>query len=188
MAYITPKTTWVAGNVPEAPDFNRIEGNTVQHTLDIAAEAATRAAADLQLQGNINVEIYQRGLSDTDLSGRISAEIVARGAGDDYNAGLVVTERNARIAADESIAGDLAGLINGFRTPGTINSFAFLRNLSGSTISTGEIKYANGGDNFRYSGIGLNGVTSDGDWAAQGIWLCLGYCANTYVSLFIKIS
>ena len=44
MAYIEPKTNWIASNIPVASDFNRIEGNTKQNHDDIAAEAIARAA------------------------------------------------------------------------------------------------------------------------------------------------
>lgn len=42
MARVTPKTTWVAGNVPEGPDFNRIEGNTQQAFDEIDTEVQDR--------------------------------------------------------------------------------------------------------------------------------------------------
>ncbi len=35
MAYVTPKTDWVGGNVPGAGDFDRIEGNNKQNHEDI---------------------------------------------------------------------------------------------------------------------------------------------------------
>ena len=44
MAYIEPKTNWIASNIPVASDFSRIEGNTKQNHDDIAAEAIARAA------------------------------------------------------------------------------------------------------------------------------------------------
>ena len=44
MAYIEPKTNWVASNIPVASDLNRIEGNTKQNHDDIAAETIARAA------------------------------------------------------------------------------------------------------------------------------------------------
>ena len=45
MARITPKTNWVAHNIPVATDFNRIEGNNQQAFDEIDAEEAARIAA-----------------------------------------------------------------------------------------------------------------------------------------------
>ena len=39
MAYVTPKTDWVGGNVPGEGDFNRIEGNNKQNHDDITTNA-----------------------------------------------------------------------------------------------------------------------------------------------------
>jgi hypothetical protein len=45
MARITPKTNWVANNIPVAPDFNRIENNNGQAFADIDQEVSDRQAA-----------------------------------------------------------------------------------------------------------------------------------------------
>ena len=57
MARITPKTNWVAHNIPVATDFNRIEGNNQQafDEIDnlsdaIDTEEAARIAGDASLQ------------------------------------------------------------------------------------------------------------------------------------------
>lgn len=57
MARITPKTNWVANNIPVATDFNRIEGNNQQAFDEIDdlgsaldAEEAARIAGDASLQ------------------------------------------------------------------------------------------------------------------------------------------
>lgn len=44
MARITPKTNWVAGNIPVSSDFNRIESNSQQAFDELDAEVAARVA------------------------------------------------------------------------------------------------------------------------------------------------
>ena len=68
MARITPKTNWVAGNIPLATDVNRIESNNQQAFDEIDAEEAARIAA-------INAEESARIAAD-------SAESVARESAD----------------------------------------------------------------------------------------------------------
>jgi len=70
MAYVEPKTTWTAGNIPVASDMNRIEGNTKQNHDDIAAEAIARAA-------DVDAEEAAR-IADVDAeeSARISADAI----------------------------------------------------------------------------------------------------------------
>lgn len=70
MAYIEPKTTWAAGNIPVASDFNRIEGNTKQNHDDIVSEVADRATDEATLQANIDTEEAARIAADTTLTNR----------------------------------------------------------------------------------------------------------------------
>jgi hypothetical protein len=72
MPRITPKTNWVANDIPIAQDINRIETNSLQAFTDIdaetaarqaaiAAEAGNRQAADTTLQNNINNHVALTG-------------------------------------------------------------------------------------------------------------------------------
>lgn len=61
MAYIEPKTNWVATNIPVASDLNRIEGNTKQNHDDIASGLAAEEAARI---ADVDAEEAERIASD----------------------------------------------------------------------------------------------------------------------------
>jgi hypothetical protein len=86
MARITPKTNWVANNVPVAPDFNRIENNNQQAFTEIDAETAARQAAITAEQNArtaaIGVETTNRQNADATLQTNIDTANSLRLSGD----------------------------------------------------------------------------------------------------------
>ena len=98
MARITPKTNWVAHNIPVATDFNRIESNNRQAFDEIdglgsalGSEEAARIAADNNLQSNINAEASTRSSSDSSLQTQINARATKAVIGDNGGVGSVVS-------------------------------------------------------------------------------------------------
>ena len=80
MAWQNPKTDWKAGDVPAAPDFNRIEGNVqeLQNTKETpagaqakaeAAAGAVQAALDAHLSDYATPHIYQDISTNPDFAG-----------------------------------------------------------------------------------------------------------------------
>jgi len=71
MALIPSKTNWQDLDAPIASDFNRIEGNISQLSVDINAEASSRAAGDTALD-NAKLNKNSNGpktVTDISLSG-----------------------------------------------------------------------------------------------------------------------
>jgi hypothetical protein len=116
MARITPKTNWVANDIPVAPDFNRIENNNGQAFTEldqevsdrqaaitaeqnarqaaITAEQNARIAADNTLQNNINIvegkilKSRTMAISLPSLTGSLQYTITFTGIGFNPNAFL----------------------------------------------------------------------------------------------------
>jgi hypothetical protein len=75
MAYATPKTNWVSGDIPVPSDLNRIEGNTEANHDAVIAEATARDAAIL-------VETNARTAAD--VLGRCNGYFLAFGSSKTY--------------------------------------------------------------------------------------------------------
>ena len=77
MAWQNPKTDWKAGDVPAAPDFNRIEGNTqyIKDELDAhVGESEIHKTSDVirtETQTKLKVEVVSSSVSETPDAGRI---------------------------------------------------------------------------------------------------------------------
>ena len=98
MARITPKTNWVARNIPVATDFNRIERNNQQAFDEIDAEEAARIAA-------INAEKSARIAA---INAEESARIAAINAEESARIADVNSEEAARIAADNNLQSNIS--------------------------------------------------------------------------------
>src|SRR3989454_1191612 len=72
-------------------------------------EAAERAAADAQLQSNINNEAAARAAGDAQLQTRINNEAAARAGADGVLLDLLRSEANERRAADEAVQAAIGG-------------------------------------------------------------------------------
>lgn len=92
MAYIEPKTTWAAGNIPVASDFNRIEGNTKQNHDDIVAEVAV-------LTAGLASEISTRDSADTSLQTQVNTKATKAYMGDNGGVGSVITINSTIVAS-----------------------------------------------------------------------------------------
>jgi hypothetical protein len=79
MARITPKTNWIAGDIPVAPDFNRIENNNEQAFTELDQEVSDRQSA---INSAITTEQNARIAADNTLQSNIDNANSARIAGD----------------------------------------------------------------------------------------------------------
>ena len=78
MAYIEPKTNWIASNIPVASDLNRIEGNTKQNHDDVAAEAIARAAdvdASVAVEESARIAADKLNLHGSSLVSRLGSSM-----------------------------------------------------------------------------------------------------------------
>src|SRR3989454_11342200 len=75
----------------------------------IPEEAAERAAADAQLQSNINNEAAARAAGDAQLQTSINNEAAARAGADGVLLDLLRSEANERRAADEALQAAIGG-------------------------------------------------------------------------------
>jgi hypothetical protein len=98
MARITPKTNWVANNIPVAPDFNRIENNNEQAfaeldqaSVNLSAEQSARISADNTLQNNINAANAARISADNTLQNNINGKANNAVIGNNGGVGSIVT-------------------------------------------------------------------------------------------------
>ena len=167
MARITPKTNWVAHNIPLATDINRIENNNQQAFDEIDAEEAARIAAI----------ITEESARIADVNAEESARIAAINA-----------EESARIAADsaESVARESADAslnvkIDTRLSLSNVGTHAMLKNTGSGYI----------GPNATVSGSGLSysdgsGYSSGG--TPPGVWRCMGACPANYSTLFVRVS
>ena len=142
MARITPKTNWVARNIPVANDFNRIERNNQQAFNEIDAEEAARIAA-------INAEKSAR-IAD------VNAEESARIAAD-----------SAESVARESADASLNVKIDTRLSLSSVGTHAMLKNKGSgyigpnATVSGSGLSYSDG------SGFSSGG-TPPGEWRCMG--------------------
>ena len=142
MARITPKTNWVAGNIPLATDVNRIESNNQQAFDEIDAEEAARIAA-------INAEKSAR-IAD------VNAEESARIAAD-----------SAESVARESADASLNVKIDTRLSLSNVGTHAMLKNKGSgyigpnATVSGSGLSYSDGSG---YS----SGGTPPGEWRCMG--------------------
>jgi hypothetical protein len=87
MARITPKTNWIAGDIPVAPDFNRIENNNEQAFTELDQEVSDRQSA-------ITAEQNARIAADNTLQLNIDNANSARIAGDNLLDSLKISKTN----------------------------------------------------------------------------------------------
>jgi hypothetical protein len=168
MPRITPKTNWVANDIPIAQDINRIETNSLQAFTELDEEVVNRNAAIL-------VETTNRQNADTTLQTNIDTANSLRLSGDNQLQTNINLEASARSGSDNN----LQNSINTKFTAGGVGAYAFLRNDSGSTMVTGTT----------YSG-GLSYADTDNNTGgfASGVWRCMGYALNGKGTLFIRVS
>jgi hypothetical protein len=103
MARITPKTNWVANDIPVAPDFNRIENNNEQAFAEIDQEALNRTAA-------IAVETSNRQNADSALQVNIDNSNSLRIAGDNALDALKISFNS--LGARSYITGSVSPVTN----------------------------------------------------------------------------
>jgi hypothetical protein len=101
MARITPKTNWVANDIPVANDLNRIENNNQQSFSEIDQEVSDRQAAitteqnarisaDNTLQNNIDAANSARISADNTLQNNINGKANNAVIGNNGGVGSIV--------------------------------------------------------------------------------------------------
>lgn len=93
-------------NVTNGSDL-LVNGVSVATDADVAAEAATRAAADVALQNNIDAEATTRAASDVVLQNNINAEATTRAAADVVLQNNIDAEAATRAAADVTLQNNI---------------------------------------------------------------------------------
>jgi hypothetical protein len=159
MARITPKTNWVANDIPVAPDFNRIENNNEQAFAEldqevsdrqaaITAEQNARIAADNTLQSNIdNIQVRNISAGNTHyLSGPFSSLSTSDTSYVTLFSRRILANGNLRINFTQLIGGVITGntafarvLKNGSQVQEwSITSGSAVRNLD-LAVSSGDL-------------------------------------------------
>jgi hypothetical protein len=210
MPRITPKTNWVASDIPVAPDFNRIENNNEQAFTELDAETAARQAAITAEQNArtaaMGVETTNRQNADTTLQNNINSEAATRLANDNTLQNNIDAANASRISADNTLQNQLSMQL----VYGGIGTYTIA--ASNTWTGTGEIlpgTIINGnslirGSIFPGSGV-VSSVNSDGrenvvlkssniNLGLTGSWMLItrvytDSSATVYpVGLFIRIS
>jgi hypothetical protein len=214
MARITPKTNWVANNVPVAPDFNRIENNNQQAFTELDAETAARQAAitaeqnartaaigvettnrqnaDATLQTNIDTANSLRLSGDNavqaNLTSHVNSSSVHSASSDALASRIVIRDSDARASFASPTAGAHAatkGYVDLKYELNAIGSMAFMKNIGLGTITAGSNVDSDNGNNIRYSN---SNDTIPSFERPTGTWRCLGHCPLGSSTLFIRVS
>jgi len=208
MPRITPKTNWVANNIPIPPDLNRIETNSLQAFTELDAETAARQAAitaeqnarisaDNTLQTNIDTANSLRLSGDNIVQGNLNTHIGSTGVhGATFDATanrIVIRDPQGRASFVSPTLGHHAGTkdyidiainnkVNEKFILNGIGSMAFLKNITANIMLPGN----------EVPGSDLRMSNSENTTSAfsnpSGTWQCMGYAGPNTSTLFIRVS
>jgi hypothetical protein len=179
MARITPKTNWIANDIPVAADLNRIESNNGQAFTEldaeaaariaaVSAEAASRVAGDAAVQSNLTTHINDAGAVHgatnaatansnmrRDAAGR--AKVAAPSAADDIARKDNVDAVQSNLTAHVNIT---SGTVHGASVAATANVLV-LRDINGNSKFASPVNSEDAATKAYVDGVGTNGFTGN---------------------------